>query len=143
MPKHNPSKSNTQILKSSLARQLRILIVDDNSFNLHAISFMLKRLHYEVAVAISGQEALKIIEESELDLIFMDVQMPVLDGIETTKRINLLFEENKWEKIPIIALTANGEQQREECLKAGMSDFVQKPIKEDEIKSKIMKWIKD
>ena len=87
-------------------------------------------------------EALKLVETKDFDSIFfMDIQMPVLDVIETTKLLKEKFKEMKKNDIPIVALTANGETQKKACHDAGMSDFLLKPVKEEQLRNVINKYI--
>lgn len=106
---------------------LRILVADDNAVNLKVVISLLKRLGYNAATAVNGLEVLNAMAREEFDLIFMDIQMPEMDGLEAARRIraNELWHEKPW----IIALTANAmSSDRDECLKAGMNDHVPKPV---------------
>ena len=112
----------------STEHSLHILIAEDNHINQRLAVAMLEKMGHQVAVAANGLEALEAWRQSSFDLIFMDVQMPELDGFETTQRIRA--EETASSKhIHIIAMTANamaGDSER--CLAAGMDDYVSKPI---------------
>jgi len=113
---------------------LKILLVEDHPVNQRVILLMLKKMNLSVTLAVKGEEALKMIREKEFDLILMDVRMPVLDGIETTKIIRDPESDIKNKDIPIIALTALAMQEdAERCLKAGMDRFLTKPIHPDKI----------
>ncbi|KRF21429.1 response regulator [Paenibacillus sp. Soil787] len=105
----------------------RILLVEDNEINQTvARSLLESRLNCDVQLASNGFEALDDLENYDYDLILMDIHMPVLDGIETTKRIRL---EPKWMHIPIIALTADSTlEKRLDCIRAGMNEVISKPI---------------
>jgi signal transduction histidine kinase len=108
---------------------LRILVAEDNLMNQKIAELYLKKLGYEADFANNGIEALKALEIRSYDLIFMDVQMPEMDGLEATRRIRDM--EKQMEKAPmqIIAMTANAmTEDREECMNAGMNDHVGKPI---------------
>jgi PAS domain S-box-containing protein len=110
----------------------KVLIVEDNLVNQTVAKRMLLKDGFEVDVASNGEEALqKITAEEPFDLIFMDCQMPRMDGYEASRRIRK-FEENQGDgrHIPIIAITANAMQgDREKCIDAGMDDYIAKPVK--------------
>ncbi|HEU0121781.1 MAG TPA: response regulator, partial [Bryobacteraceae bacterium] len=109
-----------------------ILVVEDNRTNQQVVRLLLERLGCEVTVAGDGQQALQLCRLHSFDLIFMDMQMPVMDGLEATR--NLLQLAAPTCQAPIIALTANAmEEDRQRCLDAGMSDYVAKPVVRDEL----------
>jgi len=110
------------------ARALRILVAEDNSVNQKLAAAMLGKIGHEVKLANNGREAVAEWSAGEFDLIFMDVQMPVMDGFAATQEIRRQ-EVSKQMRIPIIAMTANAmDGDRELCLAAGMDDYVAKPI---------------
>lgn len=120
----------------SLDENLRILVVDDLPMNLTMMVMMLKKLGFEADTANNGLEAVKRQASEPYDLIFMDWEMPELDGVEATRRIrNLNGADNKpW----IIALTANASTtHKEACIKAGMNDYLAKPVSIDQIANKL------
>ena len=124
------SASTTQEIDSQLATKfpLRILLVEDNIFNQKIARLMLERLGYQIDIANDGLEALEAIENQLYDLILMDVQMPKIDGITTTKLIRNMLD-NPIHKVQIIAMTANVmPEDIQKCLDAGMNDYVNKPI---------------
>ncbi len=113
-----------------IQKSLRILIAEDNRVNFLVASKMLTRLGHQFDHALNGLEACELAKKNEYDLILMDMQMPLMDGIQATVKIRE-FNEN----IPIIALTANVMQEdQERCLKSGMNDFISKPIKFKDLK---------
>ena len=116
---------------------LKILVAEDNIINQKLALKVLVKLGYEPDLAENGKQALEMTEAEQYDLIFMDVQMPEMDGIEATKNIR-----NYLEKQPmIIAMTANAMQEdKENCLKSGMDDFLSKPVKLEEIVGMLTKW---
>lgn len=122
-----PRVLSRQITPVSSRAGLRILVVEDNIVNQKVIAGILKPMGISVIIADNGKVALDVLEKNkDFDLIFMDVNMPVMDGIETTKRIRA---QDQFAKIPILALTADAfSANREECLNAGMDDFVSKPF---------------
>ncbi len=109
------------------ARAPRILVVEDNIVNQRVVVAVLRRKNYHIELAADGREALGLLESSEsFDLVLMDIQMPVLDGLETTR---LIRKDTRWTALPILAMTAhamNGD--RERCLQAGMNGYISKPI---------------
>ena len=106
-----------------------VLLAEDNKVNQKVAMRMLEKLGCRVHLATTGQQALELWGREEYDLILMDCQMPVLDGLDATKRIRALEEGQGRARTPIVALTANAslEDQRA-CLAAGMDDFVAKPF---------------
>ena len=110
-------------------KELRILLVEDNLVSQKVAMGMLRKLGYAAQAAADGKEALAMIGEQDYDLIFMDVQMPGLGGLETTAMIRDGKAGKKIRKIPIIAMTAHATRQdRQDCLDAGMDDYIAKPI---------------
>ena len=110
-----------------------ILVVEDNLDNRRILVYRLKRIgDFEIVEASNGQEALAMVEAHRVDLIFMDLKMPVMDGWEATRRIRSLEEAGR--HIPIIALTAQamaGDEQK--ALAAGCDDYVAKPIVDPDV----------
>lgn len=122
------------------ALEMTILIAEDNLINMLLIKTILKSLFPKAHLIESqnGQEAIEKFIEETPDLILMDVQMPVLNGLKATERIRSLEVDTN---VPIIALTAGTlKEDRELCLTSGMNDFVSKPIVKDTIKEVILKW---
>jgi len=136
--KKGPFNSKDLLLKSSKAK---ILVVEDNLFNQKVAQKILERFGFKPSVAENGQIAFDEVMNNNYDLVFMDIQMPVMDGIEATK--NLRASEHKLTKRPIIvAMTANAlAEDKERCLNAGMDDFITKPITIDSIKKVLEKWL--
>lgn len=111
---------------------LRILVAEDNAVNQQVVLLMLKRLGYPADLATDGQEAVEALRARSYDIVFMDMQMPRVDGLEATRRIRKELSESRqpW----IIALTANVlDSQRDQCIAAGMDDFVGKPFQMDDL----------
>jgi CheY-like chemotaxis protein len=116
---------------------LRILVAEDNKTNQDVALKVLSKLGYEAALAQNGEEALEMVGENKFDIIFMDVQMPVKDGLEATRMIRLCLNTQP----VIIAMTANAIQgDRQKCINAGMDDYMSKPFKIDELTKMIEKW---
>jgi CheY-like chemotaxis protein len=106
----------------------QIMLVDDNLVNQVLSGTILKKLGHTVALANHGQEALDLFAQQPWDVIFMDMQMPVMDGLEATRAIRAL--ELPGQHTPIVAMTANAmESDRQLCLEAGMDDYLSKPFK--------------
>jgi signal transduction histidine kinase/ActR/RegA family two-component response regulator len=121
-PRSAPSAAAT-------SQKARLLLVEDNAINQRVVLAMLRTKGYTLDVANNGQEALERMEASEApyDLILMDVQMPVLDGLETTRAIRA---DARWSHLPIIAMTAHAMTgDKERCLSAGMDVYLTKPLK--------------
>lgn len=116
---------------------LRILLAEDNVVNQKVALNLLKRIGYQADVAANGLEVLSALELKTYDVILMDVQMPEMDGLETTKKIIDLWNRQRY-AVPqpwIIAMTANAMQgDREQCLSMGMNDYVSKPVRVDVLK---------
>mgnify|MGYP000503463189 CR=1 FL=1 len=117
-----------------------ILICDDEPLAIERLSRLVSQLgHQVVATASHGQQAIELTQQYEPDVVLLDIQMPEMNGYEATKCIR---ELPNFARTPIIALTAgNLKGEREKCLKAGMSDFVAKPIVENDIRLVLKKWI--
>lgn len=114
-------------------RSLSILAAEDNVVNQRLIVGMLEKLGHKVRLAFDGQEAIQQYEKGTFDLILMDVQMPVLGGLEATQKIRLL-EIDSETHIPIVAMTANAMPgDRAKCIEAGMDDYLAKPLHLDEL----------
>jgi signal transduction histidine kinase/ActR/RegA family two-component response regulator len=112
---------------SAIPSPARILVVEDNQVNQKVVTAVLRKRGFSIELANDGQEALSKLDNSAaFDLILMDVQMPVLDGLEATR---LIRKEPRWKGLPIVAMTAhamNGDKER--CLEAGMNGYISKPV---------------
>lgn len=118
----------------------KIILAEDNIFNRLLATTILERYGASIFCCENGQEVLELLIKQEVDLILMDVQMPIMDGITCSKEIRKVYGKN----IPIIALTANAiTGEKEKCLEAEMNDFVSKPFEEDELLIKITRLIND
>ncbi len=124
-PKPDASPSQTP----AWSRPLRILLVEDNPMNQHLTTLLLERAGHWVTVAHDGREAVELWRAGDFDLVLMDLQMPEMDGFETTARIRSL-ERQRGQHTPIIALTAHAlREDRERCIAAGMDGYLSKPIR--------------
>jgi signal transduction histidine kinase/CheY-like chemotaxis protein len=103
-----------------------ILLVDDNAVNQKLVSSILRKEGYRVEVRSNGEEAIAALHQSPYELVLMDLQMPVLDGLTATRRIRA---NPRWQHLPIIAMTAHAmEEDREVCIQAGMNGYLSKPV---------------
>jgi CheY-like chemotaxis protein len=119
---------------------VRVLLVEDNEVNRKLALHMLRRLGCVVEVAMNGREAVELTAKRVYDLVFMDIQMPEMDGIEATRLIRER-ERSTGKHLPIVAMTAHAmEGDRERCLAAGMDDYLSKPVKIDLLAQMVEKW---
>jgi signal transduction histidine kinase/HPt (histidine-containing phosphotransfer) domain-containing protein len=128
-------------LDSDLAKRLplRLLLADDNLINQKVGLSVLHKLGYKADLAADGVEVMEALEKRLYDIIFLDVQMPELDGIETAKRIRARFPGDKSPRI--IAMTGNAlVGDRERCIQAGMDDYISKPIRIGDLQAALEKW---
>jgi len=116
-------------------------VVEDNAVNQRVAVALLARGGYVTEVAYNGSEALAALARIPFDLVLMDCQMPVMDGLEAARQLRHR-EQRTGGHIPIIAMTANAmEGDREHCLAAGMDDYLAKPIIGKELYAKIQHWL--
>ncbi|MEI9478919.1 MAG: response regulator, partial [Deltaproteobacteria bacterium] len=119
---------------------LSILLVEDNEFNQQLACELLTDAGFKVDVAEDGQKSLEILDKRSYDIVLMDMQMPVMDGVTATVEIR---KDVRFKDLPIIAMTANVmADDIEKCYKAGMNDHISKPIDPDELFGKLLKWAK-
>ncbi|MDD3320408.1 MAG: response regulator [Paludibacter sp.] len=127
-----------------LLNEINIMVAEDIKMNMLVIGNMLQNIvpNSKIHEAANGEEVLKMLESVLPDIILMDVQMPVMDGIESTRQIRKL-NKPELNKLPIIALTAGvSKEERENCYKAGMNDFLSKPIDKNALYEMILKYLK-
>ena len=134
----------TQPIPAQLAgSSLRILLAEDNNINRKLALAALAQMGCVADVAVNGHEALKAVRENRYDVTLMDVQMPDMDGLEATRRIRIWEKEAGVPAVRIIALTANAlTGDRDICLKAGMDDYLSKPIRLEEMRAALPKTVK-
>lgn len=146
------SKRDTVVTQYSIREEAKhsvhILLVEDNPINQKLVRFMLTRAGYQLKIATNGKEALEVfnVDLVAFDLIFMDIQMPEMDGIQATKEIRKKEKQSNIEDlhIPIIAMTAEAiKGTREKCLDAGMDDYIAKPIRREDVFKMVKKWALD
>lgn len=130
------SQSSSHYLASA-----RVLLAEDVQVNQRVAIAMLERLGCEVHLAVNGREVVRMIQEAQYDLVFMDCQMPELDGYSATAQIRA--NENGGRRTPIIAMTAHAmEGDRERCLQSGMDDYMTKPLRIRDLKRVLKIWVK-
>jgi len=140
IPKKKPKTTTIQNAKTD-NKELKLafkgvsaLVVEDNFINQKLIDNILKNFNIKVTIANNGLEALNLRKKREFDIIFMDIQMPIMSGVEATKKILEYERENNLKHIPIVALTANTIQSdKEKYLASGMDKYLQKPIDVEEL----------
>ena len=139
----NLEDEKQDIIKFNSIKQIqgaKILIVEDNSINQQVATELLEQAGCIVSIANNGVEGVEKVTKNDYDLVFMDIQMPEMDGYQATLKIR---SDSHYEKLPIIAMTAHAMvSEREKCLKGGMNDHMAKPIDPDILLSILSKWIK-
>ncbi|MDM8565416.1 response regulator [Candidatus Halobeggiatoa sp. HSG11] len=121
-----------------------VLLAEDNIINQEVAKDILLQMHCKVELAINGLEAVAAVKQRNFDLIFMDCNMPELDGYMASKQIREYEKQNNKKPIPIIAFTADVmPSTQEHCLEAGMDDYLTKPIVLDELEKKLNKWLSE
>tara|TARA_R110002072_G_scaffold64203_5_gene159750 strand:+ start:90003 stop:92243 length:2241 start_codon:yes stop_codon:yes gene_type:complete len=131
-----PNKSKS-IKAKEIDNNLKVLLVEDNAINIKVATLMLKKLGIVPDIAMNGQEAVTFVRSNHYDLIFMDMQMPVMDGITATKEIRQL---DNGKSVCICAMTANVlKEDKDACFNAGMDHFLSKPLRTEDIAKVIEK----
>ena len=121
-------------------RGSRVLLVEDNELNREVALGLLEDAHLSIDIAENGKDATEKVSEHNYDLVLMDMQMPVMDGLAATRAIRL---KPQFQTLPIIAMTANVmESDREKCAEAGMNDHLAKPIDPEALFACLLRWIK-
>ncbi len=129
--------SNGVKMSGSSGIRLHVLVAEDNAVNQKLISKLLEKMGHRVAIASNGLAALRMASESDFDLIAMDMQMPVMDGVEATREIRKM-ERGTGRHVAIVAMTANAfEEDRGKCIEAGMDGYVVKPLSMESIRKEI------
>ncbi len=133
------SRRNSPVQMMDPERRAKVLLVEDNMINQQLAVEVLQAKGLVVEIANNGKEAVKAVSQSSYDLVLMDVQMPVMGGLEATR---LMRADARFANVPIVAMTANAMQgAKEECLAAGMNDYVSKPIDPDHLIGVLEHWL--
>jgi CheY-like chemotaxis protein len=135
---HDKTDNTVSVLKDAAAtlRSKRVLLVEDNRVNQMVASQMLKKLGMEVDIANHGVEAIGRVQNGRYDVVLMDIQMPVMDGLEATK---LIRQEHQFAALPIVAMSAGVTlDEQEKCTSAGMTSFIGKPIDLGQLTQKLL-----
>ncbi len=135
------TKDTPPLLFESLrTRKLNILVVEDNKINRTIISKLLSNPNWKIVIVENGQQALEKLYQEPFDLIFTDINMPIMDGYTLAKKIRLI-EKEQIRDIPIIALTADTmNKQKQKCIEVGMNDFISKPIRKEKLFTVLNKY---
>jgi PAS domain S-box-containing protein len=121
---------------------IKILIAEDNSINQLVAVRIIEKLGYETDVACNGEEVLEILKQQHYDIVFMDCQMPVMDGYKATEILRSENCETMNPNVVVIAMTANAlEGDREKCLRCGMNDYLPKPVTPTSVSNVLSSWL--
>ena len=149
MHREDPAEAGVRriVTRHSLAdrvkRRARILLAEDNAINRKVALKTLERLGYRAEAVDDGQAAVDALATRHFDLVLMDVQMPVMDGVAATRRIREKASPVLDHEVPIVALTAHAmADDRAACLAAGMNDYLSKPIQPDKLAAVIARWMR-
>ena len=135
-----PRASDADVVDNTVFVGKKVLLVDDDTRNIFALSLLLKELDMTVLMADNGQKALDVLAETpDVDIVLTDIMMPVMDGYEAIERIR---QQTVFTYLPIIAVTAKAmKEDREKCLAIGASDYLPKPIEAGELIATMKKWL--
>lgn len=122
-------------------KTVRILLAEDEKINQLAMQMLLKDAGFDTETADNGQQVLDLLRKREFDCVLMDVQMPKMDGLEATRAIRSGSVSESAVNVPVFALTAHSmDSDREQCLNAGMTDFLTKPVLLQDVRSMLKKY---
>jgi len=142
--RHTLREAKSGSRKKIQLQNVSILLAEDNPINQMVATEYLEAFGCVVTPAGNGLEAIALIKERRFDLVFMDCQMPEMDGFEATASIRMLESKDKIERVPIVAFTANAMQgDKESCLNAGMDDYISKPVNQKALEDILNKWLAD
>ncbi len=138
---HDAGELTRELQKSGkVLKGARILVAEDNHINQQVVQEFLKLAGMEVTLADDGQEAFELLQYQHFDAVLMDVNMPVMSGIETTR---LLRQQKAFVELPIIALTAGvTQEEHDNCMACGMNDFIPKPINPKQMITTLARWVR-
>jgi CheY-like chemotaxis protein/HPt (histidine-containing phosphotransfer) domain-containing protein/anti-sigma regulatory factor (Ser/Thr protein kinase) len=126
----------------ALRFRANVLLVEDNAVNQQVASRLLASFGLQPSIVANGAEAIERTQHEHFDVIFMDCQMPVMDGYEATRRIRYRERVEARAHVPIVAMTANAMQgDRERCLDSGMDDYIAKPVKREHLAQTLARWL--
>ena len=140
-PENAPAISSDEAeqLLASHYRQTRILLAEDNAINQEVALELLRAVGLQADLALNGEKAVEMVAQQDYDLILMDMQMPVMDGVSATRAIRQTI---RGRSLPILAMTANAfSEDRQRCLDAGMNDHVAKPVDPSNLYAMMIKWL--
>jgi signal transduction histidine kinase/ActR/RegA family two-component response regulator len=136
--------SNEDGIESNATFSSHVLLAEDNEINAEVAVAMFRNLGCSVDFVADGKKAVSAISRNLYDIVFMDCQMPEMDGFEATRLIRERETANNADRLPIIALTANAILgDREDCLDAGMDDYISKPFSHENLKQSLLRWTPD
>jgi len=137
---HMTADESAELILARDYRNRKILVVDDEQINRAVVAYMLEEVGLTVDMAENGKDALAKVQQTDYDIVLMDMQMPELDGLHTTRALRSLAG---FEQLVIIAMTANAfDDDRVRCLTAGMNDFIAKPFKPENLFDKLAQWLR-
>jgi CheY-like chemotaxis protein len=140
-PEETTAQPSGSTLNSHELDGVRVLLVEDNPVNQKVAIRMLQKLGCVVELAENGQQALEKLERASYDIVLMDMQMPVMDGLTATRLLRQREQQTGHHQV-VIALTANAMQtDRELCLDAGMDDYLSKPLTLDALQVMLLRWV--
>lgn len=139
-------KSNQALISNETDKikqfNAQVLVVEDNIVNQKVAEGMLQKFGVHIDLAANGQEAIKILEQQSYDIVFMDCQMPIMDGYDATRQIRDQQSPVLDHSVPVVAMTANAMQgDREQCIEAGMDDYIAKPVDPSRIQLALSRWL--
>lgn len=143
LTRNNIKELSVEKRKKILISKASVLLVEDNRVNLAVAFKMLENIGCKVATAMNGKEAVEAFKNQKFDLIFMDCQMPEMDGFEATKIIRDIEKNNDIKPSIIVAFTANAmKEDRDRCIESGMNDHIPKPVKPEMLEDILHKWLR-
>ncbi len=140
---HYMNKSTKSVINTDFSKRYpaKILLVEDNLVNQQLAMLFFEKMGYRADAASNGLEAINYLRHQQYDFIFMDIQMPEMDGLEASRIICNTYKKDN--RPIIIAMTANAmEEDRQQCLAAGMDDYLRKPVELSDVVEKILEWYK-